>query len=210
MSKENIVKVKICGITNIEDARAAIKFGADCLGFIFDESPRQVDQDKVREIVSSLGPFISVAGVFVNSKLERILEISAFCGLDIIQLHGEETPDFCKRLAPYKVIKTFRMGELFSTKEPNKYDVKAYLFETDGSKKGGTGRTWAWEKLQVKKIKKPFIVTGGLTPMNVERAINILKPYAVDVSSGVEKSPGKKDHKLMEKFIRNAKNAKQT
>lgn len=201
-----MVKVKICGITNLKDAQMAANLGADALGFVFAESPRRANPKDVQTIVARLGPFVTTVGVFVNQKADRILEIAALCRLDAIQLHGEESPDVCRRLSPYKLIKTFRMDEIFSTREPKKYTVDAYLFETADQIHGGTGRTWQWEKLPVKKISRPFIVSGGLTHSNVKHAIRILNPYAVDVSSGVESSkPGHKDPSLMERFIANAK-----
>ena len=201
-----MVKIKICGITNSKDALSAVNFGADALGFIFTDSPRQVNVKDAQRIISKVGPFITTVGVFVNQTVERILEIASFCHLDAIQLHGEESPDFCRKLSPYKVIKTFRINELFTTHKPKKYCVDAYLFETPDLKRGGTGRTWAWERLPVKKINRPFIVSGGLNFANIKRAIKILRPYAVDVSSGVEQGkPGFKDPILMERFIKNAK-----
>ncbi len=202
-----MVRVKICGITNSKDAAAAIGFGADAVGFVFAESPRRVGAAKAKEICAEIGPFVTKVGVFVNFPAERILAIARDCRLDAIQLHGDESPEFCKRLAPHRLIKTFRIGELFSSAEPNKYPVDAYLFETDSKLRGGSGRSWDWNKLSLKKYKKPCIVTGGLNPSNVKRAIEALKPYAVDVSSGIEERPGFKNHALMEKFIKNAKSA---
>ncbi len=203
-----MVKVKICGITNLKDAELAVRCGADALGFIFAESPRRANPKTVREIAGALGPFTTLVGVFVNQTASAVLETAAACRLDALQLHGEESPDYCRKLAPYKVIKTFRMGGLFSPKTPKKYAADAYLFETDShGQKGGTGRTWEWEKLERKKIDRPFVVSGGLTPVNVARAIRILKPYAVDVSSGVESKPGAKDPELVKNFIYNAKTA---
>ena len=202
-----MVKVKICGITNLKDAETAVRLGADALGFVFAESPRRADPKTVHEIAAKLGPFITLVGVFVNQTADTVLKIASACRLDALQLHGEESPDYCRKLAPYKVIKTFRMGSLFSAREPKKYPVDAYLFETEDAARGGTGRTWEWEKLPRKKIGRPFIVSGGLTPANVARAIKILDPYAVDVSSGVEAKAGTKDTVLLQKFIYNAKTA---
>ncbi len=201
-----MVKVKICGITNLKDAELAVRYGADALGFVFAESPRRVNPDTVREIAGAIGPFTTLVGVFVNQTADGILKTASSCRLDALQLHGEESPDFCRKLAPYKVIKTFRMGSLFSIQTPKKYPVDAYLFETEGAGRGGTGRTWEWEKLPRKKVTRPFLVSGGLNPANVARAVQILKPYAVDVSSGVEAKPGAKDPVLLQKFIQNAKN----
>lgn len=202
-----MVKVKICGITNLKDAEAAVRFGADALGFIFAESPRRVNPKIVREIAEAIGPFTALVGVFVNQTTSAVLETAAACRLDAIQLHGEESPEYCRKLAPYKVIKTFRMGSLFSPKTTKKFSADAFLFETDEAGRGGTGRTWAWEKFDRKKINRPFLVSGGLTPSNVARAVRILKPYAVDVASGVESKPGNKDHELLKSFIYNAKTA---
>lgn len=202
---KNPVKVKICGITNIKDAEASIRLGADALGFIFADSPRRISPREAQKIAVALGPFTTLVGVFVNFPVQRVADIASTCRLDAVQLHGEEPPEFCKKLTPYKVIKTFRMGELFSAAKPQKYDVDAFLFDTGGHGWGGTGITWDWGKLPVNKIKKPFIVSGGLTPANVKKAVDTLSPYAVDVASGVESRPGTKDHLLVERFIKNAK-----
>lgn len=203
-----MTKVKICGITSLKDAQAALKSGADALGFIFAKSPRQIDPKAAREIVDTLGPFITYVGVFVNATADKILKTASTARLDALQLHGEESPETCKKLGPYKIIKTFRMGDLFSSLKPQDYKVDAFLFDTAVKNQyGGTGRTWEWEKFPYKRLTRPVIVSGGLTPLNVHHAIKMLKPYAVDVSSGVEAKPGVKDHKLVEKFIQNAKQA---
>lgn len=202
-----MVRVKICGITRAEDARIAVRLGADALGFVFADSPRKTPGADVRLISEGLGPFVTRVGVFVNPALETALDAAARCGLDALQLHGEESSDLCARLARYKIIKTFRMGREFSPDTVNRYPIDACLLETDDALRGGSGKTWDWKKFPVKKIKGPYIVSGGLTPDNVAEAVRILRPYAVDVSSGVEKRPGVKDPELMERFIHAAKTA---
>jgi len=203
-----MVRVKICGITNPKDAELAVSLGADAIGFLFAESPRRISSKQAKEICAAAGPYVTKVGVFVNFTAERIADIAADCRLDAIQLHGDESPEFCKKIGvKTRVVKTFRMGELFSSSDPSKFDVDAYLFETDASVRGGSGKVWNWDKFSLKKYKKPCIVAGGLTPSNVKKAIEKLRPYAVDVSSGVEDRPGFKNKDLMEKFIRNAKSA---
>lgn len=199
------VRVKICGITRLEDAQAAVRFGADAIGFVFADSPRQISPKKAREISRKIGPFVTRVGVFVNEPVKRVLSVMDAAMLDVVQLHGLESPEMCGDLAPYRVIKVFRIGPHFSTKDMNCYAVEAFMFESDTRLAGGSGQTWDWKRLARTPFAAPIIVTGGLNPANVQRAIRTLKPYAVDVSSGVEKQPGVKDHHLMETFIRNAK-----
>ena len=200
-----MVKVKICGITNLKDAEAAVRYGADALGFIFAPSPRRVSVRTVRSISERIGPYVTKVGVFVNAPLKKMLRVTRTCRLDAVQLHGNESPAICVRLRPYKVIKAFSMDDRFSPADTNRYPAEAFIFETASAKRGGTGRTWNWKKIVRSRFRKPVIVTGGLNSRNVRHAIRLLKPYAVDVSSGVERAPGKKDHALMKRFIHNAK-----
>ena len=203
--KTRYVKVKICGITNAQDAEMAVRFGADALGFVFAPSPRRVNVKAVKKIVRNIGPYVARVGVFVNETSEKIVDIMFQCQLDAIQLHGYEHPRICTELNAYKLIKVFHVDEEFKTSETERYPVDAYMLETKTEGYGGSGKVWNWEGLAKKKFKRPLIVTGGLKPNNVRKVIEILKPYGVDVSSGVESRPGKKNHKLMEEFIRNAK-----
>jgi len=205
-----MTRVKICGITNKDDAFKAIKFGADALGFNFyKKSPRYVSPSRARNIISILPPFVSIVGVFVDEKVGAIRDIAGFCGLNVVQLHGDEDHHFCHRLKRYQVlriIKGFRVTDAFDFEAAKKYDVDAYLFDAyqEGAF-GGTGKVFNWELLKRTDIHKPVILSGGLTPENVLEAVQTVKPFAVDVSSGVETSPGVKDHHKLQTFILNAK-----
>ena len=208
MLKREPVRVKVCGITRLEDARAAALFGVDALGFIFAKSPRQVTPATARKISQAVGPFVTRVGVFVNDPVDRVLAVMREVMLDVVQLHGSEPPEDCAKIlagGARGVIKVFRVGPNFSAKELSRYAVQAYMLETDAKVAGGSGLTWDWKRLAGVRFGAPVIVTGGLNPSNVRKAVRTLKPYAVDVSSGVEKRPGIKDPKLMEKFIQNAK-----
>ena len=197
-----MTRIKICGITNVEDARLAAELGSDALGFIFYKgSKRYVDPRDAGRIISSLPPFVSAVGVFVNQDLEEILEYARISGIDTVQLHGDETPEICRKL-PYRRIKAVRVKEAVNIAEVELYPVQAILFDkhTDDMY-GGTGSSFDWGTLKGLEISKKVILSGGLTPENVSRAISIVKPYGVDVSSGVEDAPGKKNHMKIRKFI---------
>lgn len=200
-----MVKVKICGITSKDDAFKAIKYGADALGFVFcKKSPRYVSPSRARNIIEILPPFISIAGVFVDERIGAMAEIATFCGLTAVQLHGEEDHHYCHRLKRYnlRIIKAFRVDEAFDFRHVGKFDVDALLFDTYQEKLfGGTGKAFNWHLLKGAGVKGNVILSGGLTSENVAEGIQMIKPYAVDVSSGVEASPGIKDHKKMEAFI---------
>jgi phosphoribosylanthranilate isomerase len=198
------MKVKICGITNQQDASMAVELGVDVLGFIFAASPRRIDPEKARAIISSLPPFVLTVGVFVNEDLAKIREVARFCGLDMIQLHGDEPPDVCSEFMP-RTIKAFRLKDESSLEliKPYLGKVRALLFDTySGEKRGGTGKTFDWGlAVKGKELGVPLILSGGLSPSNIEEAIATVKPYAVDVNSGVEKSPGIKSPDLMKKLM---------
>ncbi len=203
-----MVRVKICGITNAKDAEDAVSFGADALGFIFAKSPRRIAPAEARKIIKTLGPWVAAVGVFVNESPEKIKRIASFCGLSVIQLHGDESPADVKKLSDFKLIKAFRVGEGFDFSFLRKYAVDAFLFDTKiEGLFGGSGRKFDWNVLKSKKMGKPLILSGGLDPSNVRKAVSLLFPYGVDVSSGVERSPGKKDSEKVKEFIRNAKKA---
>lgn len=202
-----MIRIKICGITNVEDALLAVDLGADALGFIFyKESKRYIRPGKSHEIISKLPPFVTKVGVFVNQDLEEIKNIKEEAGFDIFQLHGDESPDFCKRLER-GVIKTIRVREDINPKGIESYHVQAILFDTYSTKGyGGTGKSFSWEILKGLNTSKRIILSGGLSPGNVAEAIRIVNPYGVDVSSGVEDYPGKKNPEKLKKFIEAARN----
>ncbi len=193
----------------MEDAMAAVKAGADALGFVFyRKSSRYISASKALKILEALPPFVSKVGVFVNERTGAIRDIAGFCSLDAVQLHGEEDNHFCHRLKRYglKIIKGFRVKEDFNISQVGSYRVDGHLFDahTEGQY-GGSGKVFAWEIIKDLHTPVPRIISGGLTVDNVSEAILMLKPFAVDVSSGVESSPGVKDHKKMAEFIRRAK-----
>ncbi len=196
------VRVKICGITNIEDAMTALQCGADAIGFVFAESPRKVSPTRVREITRQLPPLIQKIGVFVDTDPETINDICDFCFLDWAQLHGSESPEILK-LVKRPVIKGIRLKDQGSFPMLSKYSDFFVLIDSyHPEKMGGTGELANWDlAVRVAEVR-PIILAGGLTPENAREAITAVKPYAVDVSSGVERSPGKKDPYLVEKFIK--------
>ena len=201
-----MVKVKICGITNQKDASLAVKLGAHALGFIFAPSPRQITPETARDIISEMPPLLKTIGVFVNTDVDTIKKRISFCGLDMVQLHGEESPELCRELMP-RTIKAFRVKDESSLSTINAYhgNVRALLFDTySDNKRGGTGQSFDWElAVKAKKLGIPIILAGGLAPSNIKRAISVVRPFAVDVNSGVEDSPGNKSPRLMKKLMDN-------
>ena len=201
-----MVRVKICGITNRGDAGAAVEAGADALGFIFAPSTRKVSPQAAREIIRSLPPFVIKVGVFVNERISIIREIVEWCGINVIQFHGSESPEVVRRFYPAS-IKAFKMKAPESVEAISAYRMGAALLDTYyPSLEGGTGKAfnWSWA-LAAKKAGVPVILSGGLNPDNVRDAIQMVHPYAVDVASGVESSPGKKDRNKVQDFITRAK-----
>ncbi|HMK56232.1 MAG TPA: phosphoribosylanthranilate isomerase [Dissulfurispiraceae bacterium] len=200
------MKIKICGITNLEDALAAVDYGADALGFVFyQKSPRYVSSEKAREIASQLPPFVSTVGLFVNEDPAKIKDIMESARLHVLQLHGDEGPSACSIWMP--VIKAFRVKDFVDLKPLEQYrGVSAFLIDTYApSAYGGTGQIFNWDIAVEAKRFGHIILAGGLTPDNIEKAIKWVRPYAVDVSSGVEADKGKKDLKKMREFIEKAK-----
>ena len=198
-----ITKIKICGITNVADALAAVDAGADALGFVFYEaSPRFVPQKVVAEIVRALPPFVAKVGVFVNATADAINRVVDECGLDTLQFHGDEPPEFCRRFR-IKTIKAFRIRDARSLERMAPYHSEAWLLDTFvAGKLGGTGEQFNWDLAREAVGRNPrVILAGGLTPDNVAQAVRQVRPFAVDVSSGVELSPGKKDHAKIRAFI---------
>ena len=204
----NNVAVKICGITDYEDASIAVELGAAALGFIFAHSPRQVTPQKARDIISAIPPFVKTVGIFVNQDPIEINKIMRYCGLDLVQLHGDESPDFCDELMPY-TIKALRIEDEASPRTAQAYrgNVRALLLDTySKDKAGGTGETFDWQlAIKIKKLGIPIILAGGLGPSNIEGAISIVRPYAVDVNSGVEERPGKKSFSLIKDLMEKVK-----
>ncbi len=197
-----MIKIKICGITNLEDALAAAEFGADALGFIFyKKSPRYIDPEKAVEIISQLPPIIVPVGIFVNEREEKIREIQELTCIQTIQLHGDETPEFCQRFG-VRVIKAFQVKDKESIKHMAHYHVGAFLLDSyrDGQR-GGTGTIFDWHLAVVAKTFGKIILAGGLTPENAAEAVKLVQPYGVDVSGGVEREKGFKDHAKIKKFI---------
>ncbi len=197
-----MTKVKICGIKTLSDAKFAVDYGADAIGFVFAESIRNVSKETARAIVRKLPPFVTTVGLFVNDTAENIEAICRFCGLDTIQLHGNERPSLLNKLKVFKTIKAFRIQNEKDIIPIRKYKPDAILLDGySENKMGGTGTPFDWKIVKKLRTSIPVIVAGGLTHLNVSQAIRIVNPYAVDVSSGVESGPGKKDRKLIKKFI---------
>lgn len=197
------VKVKICGITSVSDANAAAEAGADALGFMFwDKSPRAVSLGAAAEIVRQLPPFIVKVGVFVNAEEDLVIRAIRECGLNLLQFHGDETPEYCLQFGLMSM-KAFRMRDAGSLKALANYPTDAWLLDayTPG-KPGGTGEQFDWDlAVEAVKLGRPIFLAGGLTPENVGEAVTRVQPYAVDVSSGVEAAPGRKDHAKVREFI---------
>jgi phosphoribosylanthranilate isomerase len=206
------VKVKICGVTNIEDALAAVGAGADALGFMFYESsPRNVAVKVAADIIRQLPPFVAKVGVFVNTTEESVRRAIGDSGIDTLQFHGDETPEFCRKFSPLKIYKAFRMQNLESLRALPGFRTDAWLLDSfvEGMP-GGTGAKFNWDlAVESKKLGRPIILAGGLTPENVADAVRKVGPYAVDVSSGVELEPGKKDHAKVRRFVAAAKGPRQ-
>ena len=203
------VRVKICGITSVEDAVAAVEAGADALGFMFYErSPRKISLNTASEIKNALGPFVVKVGVFADAT-ENVVRSAMLSGLNALQFHGNEPPDFVKRFSPITTIKAFRVQNAASLAQLPLYNTSSWLLDSyTPAQLGGTGTTFNWDlALQARKLGRPIILAGGLTPDNVADAVRKVRPYAVDVSSGVEFAPGKKDPAKVAAFIQAAKSA---
>lgn len=204
-----MIRIKVCGITNIEDALAAQALGADAIGMVFAKSPRRVEKEQAREIVQALPPFVHLVGVFVDEEKSVIEDIADFCRLTVLQFHGSESPEYCAGFGRL-VIKAFRISqrEDIERMKPYQGKVSAFLLDTYHPVfAGGTGQAFDWDMAKEAGKIGPIILAGGLNPDNIEAAIRAVKPYAVDVSSGVEMTPGKKDHDKMRLFIERAQQA---
>lgn len=198
-----MTRVKVCGITNVTDALKAVYYGAWAVGFIFTKkSPRYVSPSRARKIIEALPPFVTPVGVFVDQSERAVRDICRFSRLQTVQFHGDETAVYCKRFGDFKVIKAFRIGEYFSVDQIKKYKVDAWLFDAYAQGvSGGTGKVFNWSILKGQRFEKPVILSGGLNAQNIREALSAVQPFAVDVSSGVEKSPGIKDSRLIREFF---------
>ena len=197
--------IKICGITNLEDAVAAIAMGADALGFNFYKpSPRYITPQSAREIIQQLPDEILKVGVFVNeASPEAVRNIANESGITALQLHGDESPEYCNDLADKYIIKCLAVSTDFDNQMPQRYQVDAIMLDTKhNTLRGGTGRPFDWSIAQKvsKKVPKLYLA-GGLSPENVADAIETVRPFAVDACSSVETIPGKKDHERMRAFV---------
>ncbi len=202
-------RVKICGITNLPDAQAAVEAGADALGFnFFEKSPRFIPTNTAAEISRALPPFTLRVGVFVNPAEQLVRRAIGECGLSMLQFHGDEAPEFCTQFGLMSM-KAFRVRDAESLKELPKYQTDAWLLDAYASDAfGGTGEKFNWNlATEVQKLGKPVFLAGGLTPENVAEAVQQVQPFGVDVSSGVESSLGKKEHTRVRAFIKAAKSS---
>ena len=198
-----MTRVKVCGITNPEDALCAVRLGASALGFVFyQESPRFISPEEAGEIIRQIPPFVTKVGVFVNAGADYLKEARDVAGFDVYQFHGDETPEFCAAFAE-NYIKAVRVKNAESLHAVELYDTDAFLFDTySPDAYGGTGENFSWDVLSRRKLEdKSVILSGGLNSDNVRDAIRAVNPYAVDVSSGVESSPGIKDHLKLKWFM---------
>jgi len=212
-------RVKICGMRRPGDARAAVRAGTDAVGIVFAESPRRATPDEARAVADAardeaakLGREVEVWGVFVNESRERVAEIARAVPLDVAQLHGDETEAFARSLAPLRAVKAVRvrgpetLAEIESLTASDVYEALV-LDSYDERARGGTGKTFDWDVAAEAARRARVVLAGGLTPANVAEAVRRVRPWAVDTSSGVERSPGEKDLAAVEAFVRSAKGA---
>ncbi|OGP55529.1 MAG: hypothetical protein A2Y65_00760 [Deltaproteobacteria bacterium RBG_13_52_11] len=198
-----MTQIKICGITNIEDADCAVACGADAIGFIFHpKSPRHVAAEIAKKIIKELPDGITKVGVFVNLELQEVKETIAFCGLDMVQLHGAESPAYCRQFPRSQVIKAISPRTVDDLAKVREFPVKAILVDAyDPARRGGTGKRADWGLAAKVKEQHPLILAGGLSMANIQEAIERCSPHAVDVNSGVERAPGQKDHAKVKEII---------
>lgn len=197
-----MIRVKVCGITSVADGLAAVAAGADAIGLVFHPpSPRFVTLEQAVEIVAALPPFVTVVGLFVNMPRPEILRLATCCRLEHLQLHGDETPLACQGL-PLRVIKAIRVATPADLLGVARFPVSAVLLDAKvKGVYGGSGQRFDWSMVLRAALPGPVILAGGLDPDNVVEAVEMVRPYAVDVSSGVEAAPGVKDHHKMAAFI---------
>jgi phosphoribosylanthranilate isomerase len=203
------IRIKMCGTTNLEDALVAVEAGVDALGFIFHtRSPRYVQPETAQRIIAQLPPFVDTVGVFVDREVEEVRDIVRFCGLSYAQLHGQESPNYCEQLrlaaAPCQIIKALRVGAhlLADHVAPYQDHVRGFLLDTyQKGQEGGTGTCFDWSLIPLLRLQRDFMLAGGLDVTNVRAAIEQVRPYGLDVNSGVEMLPGRKDHPRLRAFI---------
>jgi phosphoribosylanthranilate isomerase len=206
------VIVKICGITNVEDGLATVEAGADALGFIFyEQSPRYVPIEKAATVIRDLPAPIVKVGVFVDAQEDLVYRAIRECGLNLLQFHGGESPEYCVQFGLMSM-KSFQVRDAQSLSRLTDFKTDAWLLDAfSPGKLGGTGQRFNWDlAIEARKLGRPIFLAGGLTPDNVAEAVRHVEPYAVDVSSGVEASPGKKDHRKVKAFVAAAKAANKT
>ncbi len=215
--KTSRIRIKMCGTTNLDDALVAVKAGVDALGFIFyKKSPRNIEPENARIIIEQLPPFVDTVGVFVDRDRQEVEEIIRFSQLGYAQLHGRESVKYCERLArfaaPCQVVKALRVGPDLRAEDiaPYREHVKGFLLDTyQKGVVGGTGQRFDWSLIKQLGLENNYILAGGLDVDNVAEAIAAVQPYALDVNSGVEQRPGKKDHDLIRKFIHRVRQLEQ-
>jgi phosphoribosylanthranilate isomerase len=207
-----MIPLKICGMTNLEDAVHAVEAGANAVGFIFyQKSPRYVSPELVKTIIRKLPRGAATVGVFVNHEAEKIKETLAYCGLDFIQLHGDETPEFCCRFPSDRLIKAVSLQQETDIAALKDYPVRAILVDSrDAERYGGTGKISNWKLAEAIKKIHPLILSGGLNAGNIQQAIETVAPDALDINSGVESSPGKKDSGKIKELIEIIKKREET
>ncbi len=197
----NAVRIKICGVTRLQDALDAARLGADALGFNFwPRSKRYLTPAAAERIISRLPPFVTPVGVFVNQSEAEMRAIAAETGIQVFQLHGDEPPELCSRL-PLPVVKAIPVDQVRTLSRLLSYEVQAFLLDTPSRGYGGTGQPFDWSLAEGVSEVAPVILAGGLTPENVAGAVRAVRPWAVDVASGVESSPGLKDVDKMSRFV---------
>jgi phosphoribosylanthranilate isomerase len=200
-----MTKIKVCGLTNLDDALECVRLGVDYLGFVFANSPRRADPTVVKRIRKELGNSIRMVGVFTEES-DEVLEIADRCGLDFVQLHGEQSEDFAKQIGSERIIRVMRVSDVESLSAIHKFRAaKFYLFDTYAKKiQGGTGTAWDWHLFTGMDFPdKQIFLAGGINAENVCDAINTVHPYAIDVSSGAESAPGMKDFEKLERLVHN-------
>lgn len=202
-------RVKICGMTRLADAVCAVESGVDALGFIFfPKSPRHIEAEAARDIITQLPPFVDTVGVFVNETVSRVREIATTCGLNTIQLHGAESPEYCRQLATAlpccRLLKAFRIGGHSTAGDIAPYAevVQGYLFDTfHKDAEGGTGLAFDWNLIARLQLSRPLLLAGGLDCANIRQALTQVHPYGVDANSGLEDTPGVKNHQKIKSFL---------